>query len=405
MQYGVSRETAIPGELDTRFGVPMNRRTMLKMAGMAALGLGLGIGSGCSLTRPTVCADAEIGRRFSKVKVSPARVIRTVAGLRPYRPSGFVVGADRSGGKTIIHNYGHGGGGVSLSWGTSHLAVEEAVKAGAGNCAVIGCGCVGLSTARLLQRRGFPVTIYARDLPPYTTSNVAGALWSPFAVADLDQCTPAFAAQLEYATRLSHRYFLDLVGDAYGVRWIESFILGSKPIERPPETQSIRDLYLDAADLAPDEHPFPAPYAHRFSTLLIDMPVYLNALVRDVTQAGGKIVASEFRDRDEILNLPEPVIVNCTGLGAGQLFGDHELMPIKGQLTHLLPQPEVDYVTICRDEHLSMIPRRDAILLGGTFEPDEWSLEPNQTAAESIVEGHRRFFGSLKECPGEGRNG
>ncbi len=378
---------------------------MLKMAGMAALGLGLGIGSGCSLTRPTVCADAEIRRRFAKVRVSPARVIRTVAGLRPFRPSGFVVGSDRSGGKTIIHNYGHGGGGVSLSWGTSHLAVEEAVKAGAGSCAVIGCGCVGLSTARLLQRRGFPVTIYARDLPPYTTSNVAGALWSPFAVAAPDLCTPSFLAQLENAARLSHRYFLDLVGDTYGVRWIESFILGSNPIERSPETQSIRDLYLDAADLAPDEHPFPAPYAHRFMTLLIDMPVYLDALVRDVTRTGGKIIVREFRDRDEILGLPEPVIVNCAGLGAGQLFGDSELMPIKGQLTHLLPQPEVDYVTICRDEHLSMVPRRDSILLGGTFEPDEWSLEPDQTAAESIVEGHRRFFGSLKECPGEGRKG
>jgi hypothetical protein len=45
-----------------------------------------------------------------------------------------------------------------------------------------------------------------------------------------------------------------------------------------------------------------------------------------------------------------------------------------------------------------MIPRRDAILLGGTFEPDEWSLDPDQAAAESIVEGHRGFFGSMKEC-------
>jgi D-amino-acid oxidase len=382
-----------------RFNRPMDRRTMLKMTGMAALGLGLGIGSGCSFTRPAFCTNGEAGRRFEKVKVSPARVVRTVAGLRPFRPSGFVVAPVRFEGKTIIHNYGHGGGGVSLSWGTAHLAVEEALNAGGGSCAVIGCGCVGLATARLLQGRGFPVTIYARDLPPYTTSNIAGALWSPFAVAAPDQCSPEFEARLESAARLSHRYFLDLVGGTYGVRWIESFILSSRPIDRSPETQPVGDLFRDAKDLPPDEHPFPAPYAHRFTTLLIDMPVYLDALTRDVRLAGGKIVVREFRGLQEILGLPDPVIMNCTGLGAGPLFGDGELMPIKGQLTQLLPQPEVDYTTICRDGHLLMIPRRDGIYLGGTFEPGEWSLAPDEAAAGHIVEGHMKFFKSMRECP------
>jgi glycine/D-amino acid oxidase-like deaminating enzyme len=45
--------------------------------------------------------------------------------------------------------------------------------------AVLGCGGVGGATARLLQRRGWRVRIYARDLPPETTSNIAGAQWLP----------------------------------------------------------------------------------------------------------------------------------------------------------------------------------------------------------------------------------
>src|SRR5215208_2608049 len=65
-------------------------------------------------------------RHFAPVKVARNRVIREVVGLRPYRPSGFMVDAKRFGNKLLVHNYGHGGGGVTLSWGTASLAVDLA---------------------------------------------------------------------------------------------------------------------------------------------------------------------------------------------------------------------------------------------------------------------------------------
>ncbi len=82
--------------------------------------------------------------------------------------------------------------------------------------------------------------------------------------------------------------------------------------------------------------------------------------------AGGKVIVGELRDRQEVAELPERVVINCTGFGAAELFGDEQLMPIKGQLTILFPQPEVDYIAIQRG--LYMFPRSDGILLGGTFE-------------------------------------
>src|SRR5438874_7786658 len=141
-------------------------------------------------------------RTLAPVIVSPERVHRVAAGLRPYRRSGFVVRSERYGGKLIIHNYGHGGAGVTLSWGTARMAVDDALATGARECAVLGCGAVGLATALLLQQEGVAVTVYTRALPPNTTSNVAAALWFPVSTydeTDPDAVTPQFRAQLHRA--------------------------------------------------------------------------------------------------------------------------------------------------------------------------------------------------------------
>jgi len=115
--------------------------------------------------------------------------------------------------------------------------------------------------------------------------------------------------------------------------------------------------------------------------------------MRDFLIAGGKLVVGELPDRRAVNALPQSVVLNCTGLGARSLFGDEELTPIKGQLTILLPQPEVDYITLAGDFY--MFPRRDGILLGGTHERGVWSMEPNQEAKARIVDGHAKFFARM----------
>src|SRR6266487_4497646 len=72
----------------------------------------------------SLAAALNLDRHFAPVKVSRDRVIREVVGLRPYRAEGFVVEAERVGNKLFIHNYGHGGGRITLSWGTASLAVD-----------------------------------------------------------------------------------------------------------------------------------------------------------------------------------------------------------------------------------------------------------------------------------------
>lgn len=47
----------------------------------------------------------------------------TYAGLRPYRDGTIRVEAEERGGQRIIHNYGHGGSGFTLSWGSAEIAL------------------------------------------------------------------------------------------------------------------------------------------------------------------------------------------------------------------------------------------------------------------------------------------
>ena len=113
----------------------------------------------------------------------------------------------------------------------------------------------------------------------------------------------------------------------------------------------------------------------QLDTPIIEPPVYLAAMLDEFRIAGGKVQVRELADRAAIIALPEKLVFNCTGLGAKVLFDDAELTPVKGQLTILLPQPEVQYAVAHGD--LYMFPRSDGILLGGTHEEGNWSLAPD----------------------------
>jgi D-amino-acid oxidase len=377
-----------------------SRRRLLRLGGTAAAVV---LAGGCAGRSGAGAATAAAGpragprRRLTPVDVSPDRIIRRVVGLRPFRPSGFVVRAEPLGDKLLVHDYGHGGAGVTLSWGTAELAADLVRDSGrAGSAAVLGCGVVGLSAARVLQDRGFEVTIYARDIPPQTTSNVAGAMWFPSLVVDRSQRTPAFDTQFEAAQKISHRTFQGLVGPDYAVSWRELFTLSDKLDAFGLPDWGLPELYPDRHALSASESPFTAPRVVSEYTLFIEPATYLRALLRDFHLAGGRIVVRAFASPTELAGLLQPIVVNCTGLGARELFADRELVPVKGQLTVLLPQAEVDYAVATDD--LYMFPRSDGIILGGTHERGVETMEPDLEAEKRILAGQRAIFEGMRSA-------
>ena len=385
----------------------MDRRTLLKMGGMGLVGAGLG---GCSARSAPPPPRPSL--RLAPVRAEWDRVIRTTVGLRPHRPSGFLLRAHQLDDTTVIHNYGHGGSGMSLSWGTGRMAAEMALGHDSRRAAVIGCGAVGLTAARQLQRRGFAVTIYAMSVPPNTTSNMSLAGFTPTSgLIDGDLRTPAWDAQFREAAEISYRELQLLAGRGFGVSWVDRYGLrdtrpGAAGGDAGEDEEPLLPAHLRTGEftLGPGEHPFPSRYAIRRNQLRIEPSIYLDALVHDFIDFGGRIEIRKFTEPRELVELSEPLVVNCTGLGARDLFADDELLPLKGQLTVLVPQEEVDYgISGDRPDGaprgvlgIHMQPRSDGIVLGGTSERGVWSLEPNQEAMQRIVSGHMAVYSAMR---------
>jgi D-amino-acid oxidase len=396
----------------------MDRRTMIKTSGMALAGFGVGACGPRKAVRtvaasPVPALAPRVPVNLMPPRISWNRVIRTTIGLRPHRDSGFVLKPEKFDSKTVIHDYGFGGAGMSLAWGCGAMAADMCVAQEDRRIAVLGCGSPGLTAARQLQRRGFDVTIYTLAVPPYTTSNMSMAGFTPTAgLVSPEKRTPAWDAQFRQAAEISYRQLQLLSGaPGYGVYWIDSYN-GTDDLDAPAAGGNTDgDLVpeplrtgRDREVLGPGEHPFPTKYAIRTSALAIEPSIYLEALMRDFVLFGGKIVIRKFDTPRDLMALKESVIVNCTGLGSKTLFNDDELVPIRGQLTVCVPQPEVNYRASGRlansMTNASMNPRSDGLVIGNMMDRGNYSLEPDPEVRQRNVDAAIEYFSRMRAPTG-----
>src|SRR5258708_21352847 len=186
----------------------MSRRGLLQASLMG------GVLAGCSTAPGGSSFDA--GPPLVPIRARTDRIFDIAVCLRPFRPAGPRVEIERLGDTLVVHNYGHGGSGWSLSWGSSARAVRLAMQASPGEVAVIGCGILGLTSAILAQRAGARVTIHARQQLPLTTSaRPTGQCTPDSRIALTSAARPDFAAVWEEMARTAfkaHRDYLGLPG-------------------------------------------------------------------------------------------------------------------------------------------------------------------------------------------------
>ena len=381
----------------------MNRRLFLQgCAALAASGF-----TGCA-KRPAVAPAIpffDATDPIIPIRADVDRIFRITVCLRPFRAAGPRLDVERLGDKVVVHNYGHGGSGWSLSWGSADVVVRKAIAASNGSkeTAVIGCGALGLTAATTAQRAGLRVTIYAKDRPPFVRSSWATGSWTPDSRIALTSAAPAdFGALWEQMARTSFSMYQSYLGMAgTPIEWTDRYSLTDEErqgVGGPRRQQEaghdwahysgrIADLTPNPQSLPAGTHPFPTKYVYRNTSLTFNVADYTRQLMNDFQIAGGRIETREFHSPEELAALPEPVIINCTGYGARALWSDESVVPVRGQIAWLIPQEGVHYGL--QYKGLFVLARRDGIVVQPYASDEEgWNdtnEQPDRAAAEAGV--------------------
>jgi len=227
-----------------------------------------------------------------------------------------------------------------------------------------------------MLRAGHPVTIWARELPPNTTSNQAAAIWFPYLAKPREKVDPWAKFTLEFFRE-------HIVPDpASGCTSILVHDLYDKRVETPWWAGAVDNYQrLDASQL-------PKGYVDGFEveSVVIDTSIYMDYLVSWFKRLGGEVAQREVKDIREALDYCK-LVVNCTGLGSRKLFRDKRLYPVRGQTVKVRPNGAKLALLDDRGPNslAYIIPRSHDIVLGGTAQENDWELAPRAADREDIL--------------------
>jgi len=216
---------------------------------------------------------------------------------------------------------------------------------------VAGAGIIGLTTAIRLQAAGASVQVWSPDDPLDTVSAIAAAVWYP--------TRTDFTPQVrDWALASYHEYIRQEAAGVPGLLLRPTRNLGAATEELPwwaPPGTTVTDGEV------------------RFVAPLAEMPLYLPWLRAQVDLVTRRL---------DTLDGVAPLLVNATGLAAGELAGDPAVHPARGQVV-LVTNPGLD--TSIRTQGYYIHPRRDDCVLGGTYQTDDWDRRPDPATSDDIL--------------------
>lgn len=238
----------------------------------------------------------------------------------------------------------------------------------------MGAGVIGLATAIRLREAGVDAEVWATDVTPGTTSDVAAAIWYPYRAWPPESVTAWSARTFRVLVRLA-----DVAGS--GVRLRRGTQLLRRPAPDPWWVSAVPG-FARASTVA-------SPYVDgfRFVTPVADMSVHLPFLMARLRSLGGAVVRRTVIDLADVAAQADAV-VNCAGIGAGALAGDDGLVPVRGQVVRVA-QRGVDEWILDEDDPAGLayvVPRERDVVLGGTAQEGRVDLVPDPADAAAILE-------------------
>jgi hypothetical protein len=369
-----------------------------------------GVLGGVIASAGLVCAPAIVTRRFAAVGGPAPSALRSgeilpdpdfsllmpaasrLVGVRPHRAGGVRLELEdggipsRHGSKFLIHNYGHGAAGITLSFGCASVAADHVRTLLAdmrrsrtrASVAVIGSGVIGLTTAAELRRRwrNLPITIYAKDLDVRkTTSFVAGGQFKPSGICDEYDTEDGLKVLADYLRRSRDR-IVELQNSSRAQRY-------GIAIRRDYTLDHDNPAYDDCTplDVVPAYRTGTLPFAslgitgREYRTWLINPTILLPRLVSDLRRNAVRFRSRRFESRDDLAELRENIVVNCTGYGARALMSDVSVRPQRGHLVVLrrtLPRQFYFFSGGCSNGRtMYVFCRHHDIVVGGTAQADD----------------------------------
>ncbi len=131
----------------------------------------------------------------------------------------------------------------------------------------------------------------------------------------------------------------------------------------------------------------------------MDTSIYIDYLIELFKNLGGEIIQKEVNDIQEALE-DYNIVINCTGLGSRKLFNDNSIYPVRGQVLRVKSN---GFDKVIADNEgpnglCYIIPRINDIVLGGTRQDNDWSLEVNPKDTEDILRKAANIYPQFKNA-------